>query len=84
MTRRLPSEGPWRAVRILFLFYLLNAMVSGDIFSDRETWGLLLLVLLIEVPRTVPGPDLQPVSAPARPVSVEAHGPRPADPQAIT
>ena len=84
MTRRLPSDGPWRAVRVLFLFFLLNAMVSGDIFSDRETWGLLLLVLFADVPRIVPQPDLQPVSAPARPVSVEAHGPRPADPQAIT
>jgi O-antigen ligase len=53
VTRRLGSEKAHGATRILFLFFLLNAMVSGDIFSDRETWGLLMLVLLIDVPRVV-------------------------------
>jgi hypothetical protein len=49
LTRRLPDERSAHALRALFLFYLLNAMVSGDIFSDRETWGLLLLLLLMDV-----------------------------------
>jgi hypothetical protein len=41
------------ALRALFLFYILNAMVSGDIFTDRETLGLLFLILAIEAPATV-------------------------------
>jgi O-antigen ligase len=49
LTRGLPKDRSVRALRALFLFYLLNAMVSGDIFSDRETWGLLLLLLLVDV-----------------------------------
>jgi len=49
-TRRLPAGSGGSALRIVFLFFLLNAMVSGDIFSDRETWGLLMLVLMIDAP----------------------------------
>jgi O-antigen ligase len=47
--RRLPPGSLGRGVRATFLFLLLNAMVSGDIFEDRLLWGLLMLVLLIEV-----------------------------------
>jgi hypothetical protein len=36
------------AVRVLFAFWFLNAMVSGDIFSDRTFWGFLMLLLLID------------------------------------
>jgi len=50
MTRRLPPSSSMRAIRILYLFFFLNSMVSLDIYTDRTTWGLLLLVLLIEVP----------------------------------
>jgi O-antigen ligase len=49
LSRRLPQGRSAFALRALFLFYLLNAMVSGDIFSDRETWGLLLLLLLLDL-----------------------------------
>ncbi len=74
LTRRLPPGSYGRAVRVLFLFFLLNAMVSGDIFSDRETWGLLLLVLLADSSRgaegwgatvSVPGSDTSGRAAPA-------------------
>lgn len=51
MSRRLPGGHDGSALRVLFVFFFLNAMVSGDIFSDRETWGLLMLVLLLDVPR---------------------------------
>jgi O-antigen ligase len=54
MTRRFPPGSLGGTVRVVLLFFLLNAMVSGDIFSDRASWGLLLLVLFIEVPRVVP------------------------------
>ncbi len=58
VSRPLPRGEPWRAVRILFLFFLLNAMVSGDIFADRETWGLLMVVLLVDRARVGRGrPD---------------------------
>ena len=52
--RRFPTDNLGNTVRIILVFFLLNAMVSGDIFSDRESWGLVLLVLFIEVPRRVP------------------------------
>lgn len=53
LARRLPGRYTGRTVRILFVFALLNAMVSGDILTDRELLGLLLLVLTIEVSRVV-------------------------------
>lgn len=53
LTRRLPPGSVSGAVRVAFLFFLLNAMVSGNIFDDRETWGLLMLILLIDTPRVV-------------------------------
>jgi O-antigen ligase len=56
VTRRLGSEKSHGAARVLFLFFFLNAMVSGDIFSDRETWGLLMLLLLIDLPHVVQWP----------------------------
>ena len=48
--RPLPKGYTGLAVRALFLFYILNAMVSGDIFADRETLGILFLILAIEAP----------------------------------
>lgn len=73
-TRRLPPGPASTALRVLFAFFFLNAMVSGDIFSDRETWGLLMLLLLIEAPkvaRVAPRPILTaiPISRP-RPAHV--------------
>jgi len=46
--RRLPPGHAANGLRLTFVFFFLNAMVSGDIFSDRETWGLLMLVLLVD------------------------------------
>jgi O-antigen ligase len=57
LTRRLPPGSTYSAIRTLFVFFVLNAMVSGDIFSDRETWGLLMLVALVDVPRRTWGRD---------------------------
>jgi hypothetical protein len=55
LTRRLPERTYGHAIRLLFVFYLLNAMVSSDVFDDRVTWGLMMLVLLIDIlPSTVP------------------------------
>jgi hypothetical protein len=53
-TRRLPPGSEGGALRVALLFFLLSAMVSGDIFTDRLTWGLLMLILLIDVPASVP------------------------------
>jgi hypothetical protein len=50
LTRRLNPGGAALAIRAMFLFLLLEAMVSGDIFSDRTTWGLIMLLLMIDVP----------------------------------
>lgn len=51
--RPLPKGYAGLAMRALFLFYILNAMVSGDIFTDRETLGILFLILAIEAPGAV-------------------------------
>ena len=53
LTRRLPERSWALGVRLLFVFYLLNAMVSGDVFDDRVTWGLAMLVLLTDLKRPV-------------------------------
>jgi O-antigen ligase len=69
LIRRLPPDPAGSAIRLLFVFFFLNAMVSGDIFSDRETWGLLMLVLLIHVPeaRNAPmGASRDEVAPPSR------------------
>jgi O-antigen ligase len=60
LTRSLPSGVYARAVRLLFVYYLLNSMVSADVFDDRATWGLMMLILLI---------DAQPRLALAEPVA---------------
>jgi hypothetical protein len=49
--RKLPDwAGP---VPMLAAYFLLEAMFSNDIFSDRATWGLLLLCLVIRAPALV-------------------------------
>lgn len=53
LTRWLPPSSSMRTIRILYLFFLMNSMVSLDIYTDRTTWGLLLLLLLIDVPPVV-------------------------------
>jgi hypothetical protein len=42
--RSAPERGG--PIRILLVYFLLQAMLSGDIFEDRVVWGLLLLLLL--------------------------------------
>jgi hypothetical protein len=43
------GDGPIElSIRVLLAFSLLNAMVTGDILSDRATLGLLMLVLAME------------------------------------
>ena len=53
LRRPIPVATPALALKVLFSFFFLNAMVSGDIFSDRETWGLLMLILLVDGPRAI-------------------------------
>jgi O-antigen ligase len=74
LVRRLPSGPEYTSLRALFIFFFLNAMVSGDIYTDRQTWALLLLILLADlrvpsrVNAIVPGHDrrLMPAFARAR------------------
>ena len=55
ITRRIPPGSAWWSVRIGFVFFLLNSMLSGDVLEDRMLWGFLLLLLLARVvPRDVP------------------------------
>ncbi len=66
LARRLP-RGPMAIVRLLFLFFFLNAMVSGDILADRMTWALLMLLLVADAaPTSEEKPTLVPVLTPTR------------------
>ena len=74
LLRPLPTGYAGLAIRSLFLFYILNAMVSGDILTDRETLGVLFLILAIEAPGVIKAVKLTrspqvPAAAPARPAS---------------
>jgi O-antigen ligase len=54
VTRKLPRLTSITAIRVLFAFAFLNAMVSGNVFNDRELWGYLMLLALIDVRRITP------------------------------
>jgi hypothetical protein len=49
----LPQGPSFGAVRVLYLYFLLNSLVSMDIYTDRATWGLLLLLLVIDMPPVI-------------------------------
>jgi O-antigen ligase len=53
LARPLPQRATSSALRVLFVFFLLNAMVSGDIFDDRMMWGLLVLIFSLEAGRQI-------------------------------
>jgi O-antigen ligase len=50
--RTLPYGNAGTALRLTFVFFLFNTLVSGDIMSDRETWGLMMLLLFLARPMT--------------------------------
>ncbi len=58
--RKIPADRSWMAVRLIFAFLFLQSLVSGDFYTDRMLWGLLLLLVL------APSPDPRP--------STEQHG----------
>ena len=58
--RKIPADRSWVAVRLVFAFLFLQSLVSGDFYSERMLWGLLLLLVL------APSPDPRP--------STEQHG----------
>ncbi len=63
LTRPLPRGTDGTVVRVLFIFFLFNAMVSGNVYEDRNMWGMMLLVLLMDVSRlTRPAPTLPAVT----------------------
>ncbi len=65
LTRGLPTTGPSGAVRVTFVFFLLNSLVSGDVFQDRMLWVLALLLLLVPLPEPdIAGPTYGADAAP--------------------
>jgi hypothetical protein len=48
LVRRIADEPRWWTIRWLALFMLVNSLVSGDVYTDRLFWGL--LVILIAAP----------------------------------
>ncbi len=72
LTRRLPAENASRTVRLLLWLVLVEAMVSGDIFSDRMTFGLLALVLTIPMAGSISPQQVVRESA-GRPLQPRSH-----------
>jgi O-antigen ligase len=67
LKRPFPRNHLGNAVVVALAFFLLNAMVSDDIYGGRPMWGLFALVLLISLPKVeseVVGPQL--AGAPSR------------------
>lgn len=58
LSRALPATANMTTLRLLGLFFLLNSMVSGNIYEDRELFGSLLLLLLVRTPRRRDDPGL--------------------------
>jgi O-antigen ligase len=58
-------------LRVLGLFMVINSLISGDIYSDRLTWGL--LVLLVAAAPALPGRQRT-----AAPATMTAQVPAPA------
>ena len=50
LLRRFPPGHLGLAIKVIFVFFLLNAMVSDDIYGSRTLWGFFCLILLISVP----------------------------------
>ena len=66
LARRFPRDHLGNAVKVAFAFFLLNAMVSDDIYGGRPLWGLFALVLLIRLPTAEAEIETSPIAdAPA-------------------
>lgn len=50
LTRPVPAGSYGHIVRVLFLFFLLNAMFSESIHETRQVWGLMVLLALMDLP----------------------------------
>jgi O-antigen ligase len=72
LVRRLPEYG--RPVKILLIYFLLEALFSGDIFQDRTTWGLLLVIFLIQVPITIRAGSDEPMQPTSRQLPLAKDG----------
>jgi O-antigen ligase len=57
--RGLPATPAWTTTRLVFVFMLVLAMTSGDIYGDRLLWGLATLLVAAPVPARNPTPSLR-------------------------
>jgi O-antigen ligase len=67
LLRTPPGSYTGIALRALALFFILNAMVSGDIFTDRESLGLILLLLVLDSSKVVSTKQLAAQGSPRPP-----------------
>ena len=70
--RRLSPGGASSSLRAVFLFLLLNSMLSGNILEDRMMWGLLVLILVAEVDVSTTRPVIAGAPADGRRLAVSA------------
>jgi hypothetical protein len=61
LTRPIPVGSYGHVVRALLVFFLINAMFSGNVYEDRMLWGLMVLLAVIDIPQ----PKLAPAHPPA-------------------
>jgi O-antigen ligase len=47
--RRLPSEPGMAALRGAYIYFALNAMLSRGIYEDRTMWGVMVLILMVDL-----------------------------------
>jgi O-antigen ligase len=73
VARPLPRRDSITTVRVLFGFWLAVGLVSGDVFGDRTFWGLLVLMLALDVGRLLG--TYRPPAPVATPRPVVAAGP---------
>ena len=59
--RPISTSSVGHAIRVLLLFFLINAMFSVNVYEDRMLWGLLALLTLVKFP--VPESDAPPAGA---------------------
>jgi O-antigen ligase len=65
LVRRIPDDPAWGTIRAVAVFQFVNSLVSGDLYSDRLLWGL--LVMLVAAPSASQGERAHPGLPPRLP-----------------
>lgn len=76
LSRPIPQGSYGQVVRLLFVFLLINAMFSGNVYEDRQLWGLMMLVAMVDLSaRDLHAIELAPAARPGTAGSYFVFGP---------